>query len=48
MKSERVRSEVERIGYAARRHPLRPGLHEQTEHIEAIVLRKSGQGRHGV
>ena len=48
MKRQRVRRELEGVGDAAGGHALRPGLHQQAEDIEAIVLGEGGQGRDGI
>ena len=48
MKGERVWREVQGRCDRARRHALRPRLHEQPEHVEPIVLSESGERRDGV
>jgi hypothetical protein len=48
MKRQRVRREFERICDLAGRQTFRPGLNQQPEHREAMLLRKSGQSRDGI
>src|SRR5262249_23560569 len=43
MEGERVRREFESVGHLACRHSLRPGLHKQPKHLEAIVLGERGE-----
>jgi hypothetical protein len=43
-----VRGEIEGFGNLTRSHALRPGLHKQPEHLEAVVLSKCRQGRYGI
>ena len=45
---QRVRREAERARDRAGRHALVAGPHQQTEHVEAVVLGKRGQSRQGV
>ena len=44
MEGQGVGRELEGAGDPSRRHAVRPGLNQQAEHIEAIVLGKGGQG----
>ena len=47
MKGQRVGRETKRFGDGARSHTLGAGLHQQAEHVEAVVLGEGGQGRDG-
>jgi len=48
MKGECVGRELQRARDLARRQALRPGLHQQAEHVEPIILRECGKGRDSV
>ena len=48
MKGQRVGRETKRFGDGARSHTLEAGLHQQAEHVEAVVLGEGGQGRDGI
>ena len=48
MERQGIRREVERVGDFPRWHPLRPGLHEEPENVEAIILGERRQGGYGI
>ena len=45
MKGERIGRELENAGDLACGHSLPPGLHQQPEYVEAIILRQRGKRR---
>jgi hypothetical protein len=48
MKGERIGRELENGGDPACGHSVLPGLHQQPEYVEAIVLRECGKRRDGI
>ena len=48
MKGQRIRREIERFRHPPGGEPVRPGLDQQAENIEAVILGERGQGRDGV
>jgi len=48
MKRQRIGREVELFRDLAGGHTVRSGLNQQTENIEAVILRESGQSHDGI
>jgi hypothetical protein len=48
MKGQRIRRKIERFRHAPGGEPVRPGLDQQAENIEAVILGKRSQSRDGI